>query len=225
VTPQVIAVLFDWRGTLAVVRTEEDWVGEALRRTGGDSSSPGVDEVLQRLERAMAAEDVREIWPRLDCSVELHRIGYDRLFAAASIDGALAEALYAIESDPAFDPFAVDAAQTLRALHDAGRRIAVVSDIHFDIRPVFDAAGLLETVDAFVLSFELGVQKPDPTMFRRALEELDVEPAHALMVGDRPAHDGAAREVGISTILVPPLYDVSDARLHVVLAACGLGAP
>lgn len=55
----------------------------------------------------------------------------------------LAEALYAVESDLRHNPFAEDAAPVLRALHDAGARLAVLSDIPVDVRPAFDAAGLL----------------------------------------------------------------------------------
>jgi HAD-hyrolase-like len=84
-------------------------------------------------------------------------------------------------------------------------RVGIVSDIHFDLRPAFADAGLADLVDSFVLSFEHGVQKPNPQIFRVALERLAVEPAETLMVGDRASHDGAAVELGIPTVLVPPL--------------------
>jgi FMN phosphatase YigB (HAD superfamily) len=77
-------------------------------------------------------------------------------------------------------------------------------------------------VDCFVLSFEHGVQKPDPRIFGVALDGLGVEPANALMVGDRASHDGAAVELGIPTLLVPPLTTTSQQRLSMVLRACGI---
>jgi putative hydrolase of the HAD superfamily len=55
-----------------------------------------------------------------------------------------------------------------------------------------------------------------------ALDELGVEPAKALMVGDRASHDGAAVELGMPTLLIPPLTATSQQRLSVVLRACGL---
>jgi FMN phosphatase YigB (HAD superfamily) len=99
---------------------------------------------------------------------------------------------------------------------------AVVSDIHVDIRPAFAAAGLDALIDVFTLSFEQGVQKPDPAMFLRTLDALGVEPGQALMMGDRPGHDGAAVEAGLTTLLLPPLRGVDDLRLHRVAAACGV---
>ena len=114
-------------------------------------------------------------------------------------------------------------ADTFTALRARGIRIAVVSDIHVDLRPAFDAAGLGGLVDVFTLSFEQGIQKPDPLMFTRTLDALGVGPDDALMVGDRSRPDGAAVESGIPTLLLPPLRSVDDRRLHLVLALCGVG--
>jgi FMN phosphatase YigB (HAD superfamily) len=77
-------------------------------------------------------------------------------------------------------------------------------------------------VDCFVLSFEQGVQKPNPQIFRVALDGLGVEPVDALMVGDRASHDGAAVNLAIPTVLVPELTATSQRRLSVVLRACGI---
>jgi len=100
----------------------------------------------------------------------------------------------------------------------SGLRIGVISDIHVDIRPAFAAAGI--PVDVVTLSFEQGVQKPDPAMFLRTLAALDVRAGEALMVGDRSRPDGAAVELGITTLLLPPLTDPSERRLHLVRALC-----
>jgi FMN phosphatase YigB (HAD superfamily) len=102
-----------------------------------------------------------------------------------------------------------------------GARAGLVSDIHFDLRPVFAEAGLDRYVSSYVLSFEHGVQKPDAQIFRIALDALAAVPAEALMVGDRSGHDGGAVAVGIPTLLVPPLFDPAQERLHIVVAACG----
>ena len=46
-------------------------------------------------------------------------------------------------------------------------------------------------------------------------------PDEALMVGDRSRPDGAAVELGIATLLLPPLDDPGERRLHHVTALCG----
>ena len=159
--------------------------------------------------------------PGVDADRTLHRDTYLRVLTGLGLDEQLVTSLYEVESDPVCNAFADDAAPTVRRLKDAGLRIAVVSDIHMDIRPAFDAAGLDGAVDVFTLSVEQGVQKPHPAMFTRTLTALGVASDEALMVGDRSRPDGAAVEVGIATLLLPPLTDPAERRLHHVLALCG----
>lgn len=49
--------------------------------------------------------------------------------------------------------------------------------------------GLATLVDTIVISESEGVKKPDPVIFQRALERLEVSPAEAVYVGDHPVAD------------------------------------
>ncbi|MGH3343998.1 MAG: hypothetical protein ACRDPK_14245 [Carbonactinosporaceae bacterium] len=98
----------------------------------------------------------------------------------------------------------------------------MTSDIHFDLRPVFDGVGLLPCVDAFVLSYEQVCRSRTRPSSRPRFDELDIEGHEALMVGDRGAFDGAAVTLGIPVLLVPPLQNVTEKRLDLVLGACGV---
>ncbi|MFR9774877.1 HAD family hydrolase [Micromonospora sp. MS34] len=217
------AAVFDWRGTLVTTLPPLEWVRVALERLGRDSRPEAVSAV--RAAVAVAAGDPDRLdAPGVDCDALVHRNTYHGVFADAGLDAALADALYAVESDPAYNPFAVDAVPVLRAVAGHGLRIAVVSDIHFDLRPVFAAAGLAGVVDVFVLSYEHGVQKPDPRIFRLALDRLDTEPARTLMVGDRSGPDGGALDLGMPTLLLPPLTDVRQQRLGLVARTLGVAA-
>jgi FMN phosphatase YigB (HAD superfamily) len=213
-------VIFDWRGTLVRTLTPHEWVTLALAHVGMPSGA--VRDVLAAIDAANGPED-RLDGPGVDSDVNVHRRTFMHVFADARLDPDLAEALYAVESDPRNNPFAVDAPDALRALNAAGVRIAVLSDIHFDLRPAFADVGLLEHIDTFMLSYEQGIQKPNPLMFTRTLEALRVDPTECLMVGDRSHPDGPAVEQGITTLLVPPLRDVGERRLHHVLSLCGIG--
>jgi HAD superfamily hydrolase (TIGR01509 family) len=216
----VRAVLLDWRGTLATTLTERQWVQQALLAVGREPAPDVVDGVVSAIAAANGAEDRLDA-PGVDCDAALHRRTYLGVLGDAGLDAELAEALYAVESDPGHNPFALDVPETLHALRARQVRVAVVSDVHVDLRPAFAAAGLGGLVDVFTLSFEQGVQKPDPRVFRRTLDALGVAPDEALMVGDRSRPDGAAVESGITTLLLPPLRDVADRRLHAVLRLCG----
>lgn len=213
-TPQ--AVIFDWRGTLAMTLTDRHWAAAALQRAGRDATPRAVRAVVDRLHAAPSLHRLQD--SDLDADAALHRRAFGAVLAEAGFDDTLAQALYAAESDPALNPFAGDAQPCLARLRERGARVAVLSDIHVDIRPAFARAGLAEHVDAFVLSFEHGLHKPDLRIFSIALHRLGTAAEDTLMVGDRSACDGAAVEAGMPSLLLPPLRSVHDQRLHLVEA-------
>lgn len=162
---------------------------------------------------------MERLWAEgVDASVTVHRDAYFQVFADAGLDLDLAEVLYELESDAGLNPFADDVAATLATIKGAGLRIAILSDIHFDIRPAFVDAGSYDFIDTFALSFERGLMKPDLAFFTGCLRDLDLDAANTLMVGDRASHDGAAVQLGCPVLLLPPLTATSDRRLHLVSA-------
>ncbi len=210
------AVLLDWRGTLAVGLDDRRWAQDALLLAGRDPAGAEVlADVLAPLADALDG-------PGVDSDAGLHSRTYRDVLTGAGLDEDLVTALYAVESDVARNPFAVDVAPTLTALQNAGVAVAVVSDIHVDLRPVFAAAELDRHISVYTLSFELGAQKPDPAVFTRTLDALGATAQQALMVGDRSRQDGGAVGAGITTLLLPPLRTVHERRLHTVLQLCGV---
>ncbi|WP_218026078.1 HAD family hydrolase [Nocardia miyunensis] len=214
------AVVFDWRGTLVSELTQRDWAREALRLARREHDDDAVRALLRDI-RVAAGEPNRLQSPQGNTSAARHRETYYTVFADAGLDDELADALFAVDSDPAYNIFAVDAAETIASLRQRNCRIGVLSNIHFDIRPMFGEAGLLDSIDTFVLSGEQGIQKPDPAIFRLALEFLGTHAEQTLMVGDRASRDGVAIEVGMPTLLVPALTHPRQRRLHLVTNAVG----
>lgn len=210
--PGFSAVLFDWRGTLVEDPPDEWWVKTALTRTGRTADDDLVTRLCLALRTAAEVPEIAAGELSCDCSPDLHHSWSFAYFAAAGLDDELAAALYELDFDAASHPFYPDAPGVLQALHERGIRVALVSDIHLDLRPEFDAAGVGDCIDSFVLSFEHGIQKPDRRMFELALDELGVAAEDALMVGDRASHDGAAVGAGITTWLVPPGLPAGQAR-------------
>ncbi|WP_200953314.1 HAD family hydrolase [Agromyces sp. Root81] len=210
------AVLFDWRGTLVVSPTPEEWVADGLRRAGRPHDAAIVSEIATRIRESNGDEDRMDA-PGLDADVALHRAAFMEVFSDAGLDEELAEALYGSELDYASNRFANDAVLTIRALVRAGILIGVVSDIHFDIRPAFASVGLADAISSYSLSFEVGAQKPHPDIYDHALTSLGVAPQEAIMVGDRARPDGTAVEHGIVSLLLPPLRSTDDERLELVL--------
>jgi HAD superfamily hydrolase (TIGR01509 family) len=206
------AVLFDFHGTLAQVEDPVDGVLAAATACGALLDPARATGLADRLVAAgwvggpMPARvppHLAEVWATRDLSAAAHRAAYTGLAETVPCDVAgLAEALYdrmtRVES---WQPFA-DTASTLRALREAGVPVAVVSNIGFDIRPMFQAWGLADLVDAWVLSYEVGLCKPDPDIFLAACTALGVAPDRALMVGDTPADAGAVA-AGCAALVLP----------------------
>jgi putative hydrolase of the HAD superfamily len=91
----------------------------------------------------------------------------------------------------------------LARLRESGARLAVVSNWDVSLHDVLERTGLRPLVDAVVISAELGVAKPDPAIFRAALDRLGAAAEGAVHVGDSLEHDVAgARAAGLEAVLV-----------------------
>jgi len=91
----------------------------------------------------------------------------------------------------------------LARLRAGGARLAVVSNWDVSLHDVLERTALRPLVDAVVISAELGVAKPDPAIFRAALERLGATADGALHVGDSLEDDVAgARAAGLEAVLV-----------------------
>ncbi len=98
-----------------------------------------------------------------------------------------------------------EAAETLRALADAGCHVGIVSNIDDDqFAPLWDRMNLDAWVDATTTSEEARSCKPDAGIFRAALAKAgSPEPARCLFVGDSPLHDvRGSREIGMRSVLI-----------------------
>jgi putative hydrolase of the HAD superfamily len=101
-----------------------------------------------------------------------------------------------------FTPYP-DALEGLAGLRGRGHRLVVVSNWDCSLPDWLGPTGLLELVDGVVTSADAGAAKPDPAVFRKALELAGVDGAGAVHVGDSLDNDVAgARAMGIRAILV-----------------------
>ena len=114
---------------------------------------------------------------------------------------------------------AIDGAvETVRSLRGAGYRAGVVSNAEGRVARDLDGAGYAGLFEVVVDSHLVGVEKPDPAIFRIALERMGIEPGDAIFVGDVPSVDVAgARAAGLAPVLLDrhDLYaDVDAPRLR-----------
>lgn len=202
-TPPIHAVLFDWGDTLFAPPDAATVIAEAASARG----------------MALSRERARAIWDELwtlgktpaelakgrDLSAEAHRTVWTSLFRTAEVHiPGVGRELYDRVMDPvAWIPYP-DTEPTLRALKERGMRIAIVSNVPRDLSDIFARHGLARHIDAFVHSFQVGAEKPDPRIFLAACERLGSDPASTLMVGDHEVADGGSVAAGLRFHLLPP---------------------
>ncbi|NOQ38677.1 HAD-IA family hydrolase [archaeon] len=94
--------------------------------------------------------------------------------------------------------------ETLKILKDKGFRLGIISNaIYPDFESLDMKYGLKSLFDVIVLSYEEGVIKPDPKIFKIALKRLGSGNSETLMVGDNLKDDViAAEEQGIDSLLL-----------------------
>jgi putative hydrolase of the HAD superfamily len=89
-------------------------------------------------------------------------------------------------------------ADALQILRSAGLALACVSDWDVGVGRQLERAGLSSFLDAVVSSAEIGAKKPDPRVFRAALERLGVDPERALHIGDGEGDRAGALAAGLA---------------------------
>src|SRR6184192_568 len=79
-------------------------------------------------------------------------------------------------------------------------QLGVISNFDGRLRFILEHLGISKFFTHIFISSEIGADKPDPEIFRRALKLIDLEPDEVLHVGDDPQRDWeAASEAGLST--------------------------
>jgi putative hydrolase of the HAD superfamily len=211
----VDAVLFDFGHTLVDFARTEDALREAYTivrdRLAGwveDRAPPEVDELVVRIAGAVDDMVGRSYMER-----RLEELDQVALFAEAfgAIGYELPRELLHEVAEIDHDSFSrsltapPETLETLARLREMGLSLGVISNVSLlpeKLRADVDALGIGRYLGSAVFSSEVGVRKPDPRIFRRALSELDADPAHAVFVGDRLNDDiVGAQAVGMRTIL------------------------
>ena len=154
------AVLLDLYDTLV----DGDWHGwrtQLSSLTGIDEDTLAMAYHVTREERNTGAH------PTADDSMR-------GLLIAAGLEAPTDELVRtAVEAEEAFGGSVRlydDSLPTVAALHEQGVRTALVSNCSHATRPIVEQLGLPALFDAVILSFELGVRKPEPGIYQAALQ-------------------------------------------------------
>lgn len=109
--------------------------------------------------------------------------GLDELDRDAFFEGA-----YSHFAEPGVWDLYPEVREVLAALHDRFD-LAVLSNFDGRLRIILEHLGVSKFFSHIFLSSELGADKPDPEIFRRALRLSGTQPNETLHVGDDPERD------------------------------------
>jgi putative hydrolase of the HAD superfamily len=88
-----------------------------------------------------------------------------------------------------------------RRLKQHGIKTAILSNMGDTVlASIQQAFAWLQDFDVLVWSFELGIVKPDPAIYRHTLEKLGTRAEETLFIDDRPVNTDAARALGMTAI-------------------------
>ncbi len=190
------AVVFDFFGTLTVHAT----AGE--RRKGADRVAEALGVAPERfVNRLTATFTERATGSRGNLAETLawvadacgHEPSAEQLAAACAVRRAV-EIGYA-------QNLRFDACATLSQLRGLGLRIGVITDCTHELPECWPSLPVAKLVDSVVFSVEAGVRKPHPSLYRRACDELQVEPADVCYVGDGGSNElSGAEAVGMAAV-------------------------
>lgn len=202
------AVLFDWGGT--IVRDD--------RVTLGAPSAAIADYARKHLDSALTADAFERafqaILPEYRPGVTEATPSIGRLLGAAFTWLGMAVSVSDVEAcsrlffreathnQDVYD----DARALLASLKYRGYRCGVITNAIFPASlfvPKANELGLGGYFDTFVTSADVGLGKPNPAPYLRALADLGLEPHEALFVGDTAETDIAgARAAGMRAVLI-----------------------
>lgn len=96
-----------------------------------------------------------------------------------------------------------DAEDTLRYLKERGYKLGILANQAPGTADRLENWGLLQYFDFVAASAELGVKKPDPAIFKKALAMAGCKAVDAVMIGDRLDNDIIpAKVLGMQTVWI-----------------------
>jgi putative hydrolase of the HAD superfamily len=178
------------------------------KRNGRDVDPADVAEVQDRLAPYLVdlAHDTGVEHPSL--SPEGSRTFWTHLYTRflgelGIVDDDLAAKLFATFSSSSSYKLFDDVLPTLRQLQAEGYRLGLISNFEEWLEEMLVELEVGDFFDTRVISGSAGVEKPDPQIYRIALDRAGIEPGVSVHVGDSPYLDiEPASSVGMKTVLL-----------------------
>jgi HAD superfamily hydrolase (TIGR01509 family) len=211
IPPHVTTILFDVGNTLHHI--DHEFIATVIGRHGHPTTGRRVNEVEYAAKASVDAQ-VRAARSGTDATraVSYFEVIMNELGVAEEVREAIATELRAEnQRDSLWRVMHPDTPDVLRQLGERGFTLGVVSNADGRVPAALAARGLAPHFRVIIDSHLVGVEKPDPRIFRMALEQCGASPAEAIYVGDIYEIDvQGSRAVGMTPILIDPLGRYGD---------------
>lgn len=200
------AILFDAGNTL--VWLDHPFIVRTLREHGVEATEAEIAAAEYGAKRVL---DGMVRTGRAGNDESRGRVYFQEIFRQIGMDDALfpsvSKRLYARHAEHnLWGNVRERTAETLEELRRRGLRLGVISNADGRVDALLESVGLRPYFDFVLDSTVVGIEKPDPRIFRMALERMGVEPEEALYVGDIYEIDVVgARGAGMRAVLIDPL--------------------
>ena len=140
-------------------------------------------------------DDERAMWRAANREVFLHLGAGERAAECA----ARFQTLFYQETEQYLFP---DVLPALQGLHARGYELGALTGRLYSNESTLIDLGIRPYFAFYLYAGELGVQKPDPRMYRGALARAGLPAEAVVLVGDQPADVEGARSVGMTPVLI-----------------------
>ena len=180
--------------------------------------SHGADVTLEQMVETMRGIWMEHVLPEMNdpdadffCSDEEDRQWwwdydrqiFERLGIAKEKHEEIFDEIYLFFANPAAWELYPDTVESLEQLKSNAISLAIVSNWNSSLKKVVDGLNIADYFDFMLASAEVGVKKPSPKIFHKALECAGIEPSRVVHVGDTYQTDVlGARRAGIRGIML-----------------------
>ena len=199
------AVFFDRDGTL--VRGDPEWTrfrDEHLEQWSGRKFDSSYDYFMKFFEKVELGGFPFAPYKTVDQEMDFFRQWYLYVFEDMGITektaeraDMLVEKLWYLKKHPY-----PETVEVLEYFRGKGYKMGVISDSTPSLEMTLEACGLHRYFTSFTASSLVGAEKPDPAIFRAALEAQGVTAEESIYVDDYPPEAEGARKLGFASFLL-----------------------
>ncbi len=219
------AVLFDAGGTL--VRLDFEWLSETLAALGVAVPAHRLRRCEVEGRRRYDASSPGPVPPAGELPAPLGAHGDNRTyFAGMLVTAGVPEHLLATAGERIAERSASarmwgrpaeGARATVDAVRAMGLRVGVVSNSDGRAEQHLRDCDVLDGIECVIDSHVVGIEKPDPAIFRLALERMGIGAERTIYVGDIVSVDVVgARRAGLTPVLLDPYGDYAPAGVAAI---------